>query len=368
MRVASKMSKTTRTGRSISPIHSFRAAGRTITFFLKVLPMLPSKPVDWVTRDPVIERVTYPAPGGSAAANLFLPGTSGRHPGVLVCLGAVPDGVDHPQVARLGAALARAGFATLLYWSPAMRDLRLDPVDIKGIAMAYRWLIDRPDIDGCRSGLLGTCVGGSFALMAATDTSIRDQVAFVVAWAPYASIRTLACDIASGATVVEGKRVPWEVDQLTRMVYIRSLTQELDPEERDRLRNADPSVDSDLSLDGRTVASLLTARNVEDARTAINGLSEQLKLRLDAMSPVNQIESIRAPLILIAHDRNDPVIPIGESQSLVALLNDRTGLRYTEFRMFKHLDPSKVNLPKRALIRELVRFCSAVYPLFRQSV
>lgn len=354
--------------KTISPIRSLRATGRTLTFFLKVLPMLPSKPVDWVTREPVIEHVTYPSPGGQIAAELYLPGAKGKHPGVLVCLGVVPNGVEHPQVARLGSALARAGYATLLFWSPTMRDLRLDPIDINGIAMAYRWLIDRPDIEGSKSGLLGTCVGGSFALMAAADESIRDQVAFVVAWAPYDSIRTLACDIASGTSLVDGKRAPWEVDQLTRKVYIRSLTQELDPVERDRLRNDDHLDERDFSPEGRAIADLLVAHNVEAALTAIDGLPAALRSQLDAMSPSNHISSIRAPMILIAHDRNDPVIPIDASQSLVASLSDHPGLRYTEFRMFKHLDPSKVKLPKRALARELARFCSAVYPLFRQSV
>ena len=330
--------------------------------------MLPSKPVDWVTREPVIEHVTYPAPGGPTAAELYLPGTKGKHPGILVCLGVVPDGVEHPQVARLGSALARAGFATLLFWSPAMRDLRLDPGDINGIAMAYQWLIDRADIDASKSGLLGTCVGGSFALMAAAEDSIRDQVAFVVAWAPYASIRTLACDIGSGMSVVDGQRVPWEVDHLTRKVYIRSLTHDLEPDERARLRSTDRSYDRELSPDGEAVANLLDAESVEVARTAIAGLPADLRSRLDAMSPANHISSIRAPMVLIAHDRNDPVIPIGESQSIVRLLSGHPGLRYTEFRMFKHLDPSKVKLPKRALVKELARFCSAVYPLFRQSV
>ena len=35
-----------------------RAAAKTAVFFLKVLPMLPSKPVNWVTSPPVIERVS----------------------------------------------------------------------------------------------------------------------------------------------------------------------------------------------------------------------------------------------------------------------------------------------------------------------
>src|SRR5215216_2988021 len=204
--------------RPLNVLRTVGAAGRTIMFFLKVLPMLPSRPVDWVTAAPLVERVSYPTPGGGAEGDLFRPGTAGPHPGVVVCLGVVPFGVDHPQVPRLGAALARAGFAALLYWSPAMRDLRLDPEDVAGIALAYRWLVEQPSVDPRRSGLLGTCVGGSFALMAAADPSIRDRVAFVAAWAPYSSMRTLARDIASATTSSGAARAPWQVDQLTRKV------------------------------------------------------------------------------------------------------------------------------------------------------
>src|SRR5688572_1786918 len=97
-----------------------RAGGRTATFFLKILPALPSAPVDWVTKRPLVERVSYPVRSGLAEGDLYRPAGSGYVPGILVCLGVVPFGVDHPQVARLGEALARSGFAALLYWSPTM--------------------------------------------------------------------------------------------------------------------------------------------------------------------------------------------------------------------------------------------------------
>src|SRR6266568_1196839 len=153
-------------------MRSIRAAAKTAIFFLKVFPMLPSRPLDWVTKPPVIERVRYPTRLGQAEGDLYRPSAGGPHPGIVVCLGVVPFGVDHPQVPRLGAALARAGFAALLYWSPAMRDFRLDPEDVENIALVYQWLVGQPSIDPARSGLLGTCVGGSFALMAAASPRI----------------------------------------------------------------------------------------------------------------------------------------------------------------------------------------------------
>jgi hypothetical protein len=350
-----------------------RAAAKTAVFFLKVLPMLPSKPIDWVTTAPLVERVRYSTPGGETDGDLYRPATAGPHPGVVVCLGVVPCGVDHPQVPRLGAALARAGVAALLDWSPAMRDLQLDPEDVAGIALAYRWLIEQPSIDAGRSGLLGTCVGGSFALMAAANPAIRDRVAFVLAWAPYSSMRTLACDIASATTSSQETPTPWAVDQLTRKVYVRSLTAVLEPDEAERLRTAcadrDGHLDAGtLSEDGRAVYPLLTALDPASAGAALERLPAAMLERLDAMSPIGCVGDIRAPLLLLAHDRDDAVIPIGESRRLRTALAGRAGVRYTEFTMFKHLDPTKVRLPPVALARELGKFFRSVYPVFRQAV
>src|SRR5512146_737793 len=176
-----------------------RSAFRTGVFTLKVLPMLPSRPLDFVTPTPVVEKLTYQTQDGSATGDLYRPSSPGKHPGVVVCLGVVPFGVDHPQVPILGKALARAGFAALLYWSPAMRDFRLDPEDVENIAHAYDRLLEQPFIDPAHSGLIGTCVGGAFALMAAASPRIQDCVAFISAYAPFSSMWTFARDIASAS-------------------------------------------------------------------------------------------------------------------------------------------------------------------------
>ena len=88
---------------------------------------------------------------------------------------------------HLGNALARSGFAALLYWSPAMRDFRLDPENVENIALAYHWFTEQPYVDAARSGLLGTCVGGAFALMTAASSLIGNRVGFIGANAPYSS-------------------------------------------------------------------------------------------------------------------------------------------------------------------------------------
>lgn len=365
-----------------------RAVVGSLIFFWRVFPMLPSWPVDRVTKTPVVEKLSYRTHAGRAESEFYRPPSGGPHPGVLFSFGVVPLGVDHPQVPRLGQALARAGFAALFHWSPAMRDLRLDSDDVADFASAYETLLEQRCVDSSRSGILGACVGGSFALMAAADPRIRGRLAFLSAYAPYFSMRTLVRDIASGTRTLGDLREPWRVDPLTWRVYVRTLTDGLPPPEAERLRaafddrvrwNASGSAivrspvagvgeqpdPGGLSEGGRAVLRLLTAADRESAETALRSLPPSVQTRLDAMSPEVYLRAIEAPLIHLLHDRYDPVIPVGESRRLVSALSGRAGVRYTELG-FRHLDPTRLS-PIR-LVRELPRFYLAMYPIFRQAM
>lgn len=349
-----------------------RATTRVGIFFLEVFPMLRSPALDWVAKPAVVEKVTYPTRFGQAEGDLYRPATDGPYPGVVVCLGVVPFGAEHPQVAHLGQALARSGFAALLFWSPAMREFRLDPEDIENIALAYRWLIDQPFIDPSRSGFIGTCVGGAFALMAAASALVRDHVGFICAYAPYFSMWTLARDIATATRSGDDERGPWTVDPLTRKVFVHSMAATLEPEEAERFRSAfgDGGGQLDrhgLSTPGRAVHALLTAPSEDGAQAALQGLPPAMQARLTALSPVNYLADLHAPLIVILHDRGDQVIPVGESRCLHSAFGGRAGVHYTEMG-FQHLDPIKGKLPVYRLVQELGKFFLAVYPLFRRAV
>jgi hypothetical protein len=348
-----------------------RATAKAATFFLKLFPMLPSQPVDWVTKPPVVQKVAYPTRTGQVEGEVYRPSGAGPHPGLVVCLGVVPFGVDHPQVPVLGKALARAGFAALLYWSPAMRDFRLDADDIENISLAYNWLIAQPYVDPARSGLLGTCVGGSFALMAAAHPLIRDRIAFLSAYAPYSSLWTFAHDVASRTRSNGHGREPWRVDPLTRKVFVHCMTAFLQPSEAEMLRSAftngnEPLVDYELSADAQAVYLLLTARNEDEAEAALHRLPLILQENLTRLSPMNYLEDLRVPLMILLHDHGDQVIPVGESRRLLSALAGHEGVHYTEMQ-FQHLDPVKAKLPLSRLMRELGKFFVAVYPLFREA-
>jgi hypothetical protein len=313
---------------------------------LKVMPMLPSAPIDRLTKAPLVEQVRYRTPCGEFAADLYRPRDGGPHPGILLCLGVVPFGVDHPQVPRLCEALARAGFVTLIHWSAAMRDRRLVSEDVANIASAYEFLLERHDVDPRRSGLFGTCVGGSFALLAAAHPLVRDTVSFVGAFAPYSSLWTLTRDVASRTREAQEGIRPWEVDTLTRDVFERTLHQLLTPNE---------------------AAHILGGQSRDATAAALKELPSAVRESLDSMSPILHLADIRASRIVVGHDRDDNVIPIGESRHLARALAGRRGATFTEYAMFQHADPTSRRLSPFALSRELLRFYRSLYPLFELS-
>ncbi|MFC1893953.1 hypothetical protein ACFLYR_08065 [Chloroflexota bacterium] len=161
-------------------------------------------------------------------------------------------------------------------------------------------------------------------------------------------------------------REPWQVDQLTRKVLVHSLTVELEPDETELLREVFSVGEGQLEIDklspnGRIIYSLLINPDADEAKKIMDHLPGSFRDRLSTMSPINYLKDIQSPLIILLHDRGDTVIPVGESRRLWAMISSRAGVHYTELQ-FRHLNPAK--LPVFRLVRELVKFYNALYPLF----
>jgi hypothetical protein len=80
---------------------------------------------------------------------------------------------------------------------------------------------------------------------------------------------------------------------------------------------------------------------------------------------------LRAPLVVLLHDRDDPVIPVSESRRPRDSLAARGGgrVRYTEVEItgFRHLDPPTGNPSPPSPAREFARVGSAIYPRFPRA-
>ncbi|MBM4415733.1 MAG: HAD family hydrolase [Chloroflexi bacterium] len=120
-------------------------------------------------------------------------------------------------------------------------------------------------------------------------------------------------------------RGPWAVDQLTRRVFERTLPSLLAP-----------SLPGPLSPQAgrggaeRVAGALLAGLDADAAAVALDALPPPVQARLDALSPLVQLDAIHARRIVLCHDEGDNVIPVGESRRLQAALGGRAGVRYVE--------------------------------------
>ena len=326
-----------------------RTAFHTALFVSQVL-RLPGTPQSWFTAEPLREQVSFQNASGTGAADVYRPpnarGSSPRA-GVLIFLGANAAGRDDPDVVNFGNALARSGFVAMFYWSPTM-GLRhnLDPEEIENLVWAFQYLAGLDYVDHGKVGMGGICVGASFALVAAADPRIRDQVSFVNAFGPYYNATDLFLQIASRSRFGEDGSEDWQPDQLTLRVFANELIETLeDPADRkimSRLhleRTAVPEEElHGLSRAAQRIQQLLDGTSLEEAEAIIQGLPVEFRSGLESISPSAHVGDVSAK-VAILHDRKDQLIPAAESRRLFDAMEPRGNVRYTELQGFDHVRP-----------------------------
>ncbi len=347
-----------------------KAGFHTILFVAQVMDV-GIKPQTWFTDEPLRHEAHYQSSDGTAAADVYRPDDGKRHAAVVLFLGANAAGRDDPDVVNLGNALARAGYAVMFHWSPTMAlQANIDPAETGNLVWAFQYLAEREYSDPDRVGLGGFCVGASFALVAAADPRIREQVYFVNAFGPYYDARTLLLQAASRSAIYNGERTPWEPDPLTMRVLANELIETLNaPGDVETLtsrylagRPMSPAEAEALSPLGRTVMALLDGVNPKEAEALYEALPPEFRDDLAGISPSAHIADVRARL-LVMHARHDRLVPAAESRRLAAAMQDRGSVRYTEVLAFDHVRPSGGGLG--TLLGEAARLYRHMYGIIR---
>ncbi len=345
----------------------------TALFVTQVL-NIPVKPQSWFTPTPVRQEITFPRANAEGQADVYYIPDGKRRAALLVFLGANAAGRDDPDVVNFGNALARAGYVPMFSWSPTMGlQNNVDPDEIENLTWAFQHLRTRDYVDPDRVGMAGFSVGGSFIMVAASDPRIRDDVAFVNSFGAYYDARDFFIQIASN-TKRSGDTVEhWDVDQLTRRVFVNELIDVAPAEtERDVLtrRFVDNAEVTKVELDqlaGTASISrrLLDGTSPEEAGQLLGQMPEDFLVKLDGISPSNHIDNFENRL-LIMHDVGDPLIPVGESRRLVETLRSqgRQDMRYTETAIFEHVRPD-ADLQLWPLVKGASKLYAHMYGVLR---
>ena len=350
-----------------------KAGFHTVMFVSQVLE-LPVKPQAWFSSETVRHEVHYQSSDGTTVADVYRPNDDRQHAAVVLFLGANAAGRDDEDVVNLGHALAGAGYAVMFHWSPTMAlKANIEPAETGNLVWAYQYLAEREYVDPDRVGLGGFCVGASFALVAAADPRIQDEVYFVNAFGPYYDAETLLLQAASRSVEYDGERTPWNVDKLTLRVLANELIETLEePSDVDALTRrymnneaVTPEELEALSPEATNITRMLDGTTPEEAQALYTALPERFRADLAGISPSFHVDDIRARL-LILHDRNDRLVPAAESRRLLDATEDRGDVRYTEVLAFEHVRPSGGGIGD--LLAEAWRLFRHMYSIIRIAV
>ncbi len=324
----------------------------------------PIRPLDLFSAAPLRSTVPYGSAGGEPElAELWLPAWASKQQragAMLLVFGVNNVGRNHPAIVRVADGLARTGVAVLVPDSRSMLEGRLRADDLDKVVAAFQLLAARPEVDPARVGMVGFSVGGSLSLVAAGDPRIASRVAWVNAFGAFGDAATYLASVAAHAYVdPSGRIVPWEPTQLARDVFARLLLDAVaDGGDRAALqkryaaeihRSGRASPDARLraslaSVGGRAVYDLLTASSLADARRAIAALPAPVRALIHAISPLEHLDRLRARVYLM-HEITDQHVPFVESGTLAVALRAGGHLAaHTEFRLFDHVQPDKVDI------------------------
>ena len=299
--------------------HPARVAVQTLLLLPALFPSPPLDPLTAMSTAPTIEQHSYPYAGGTVNAELYVPAGSGEHGAVVLLLGA-GDLPRSDLAVRFADALTRLGVVVLVPESSGMLAERLTYDEVDAIRRSLDLLMQRPEVDPERVGIVGLSASGGLGIVAAGEPTMRNWLRFVNSFGSYADTLTLLVDVASRSIVVRDDVRPWQPEARTLEVVRNAL--------------------DDAGVDPAARDELLAGTSRERAMELIAGFSSASLDQLEQLSPISYLADVRARLYLM-HDQDDPFIPFTQSRELVMLAPPGVVSKYTEFGIFSHVIPDR---------------------------
>ena len=330
-----------------------RAFVKSALFIPQVLPDIPVRPLEYVTKTPIREKITFTTlAADKASADLYLPKGENSHPAVVFFMGVVPPDRDESRIVALAEGLARTGMVVMIPWLETQHQNRIVEKDIDSLVDAFLYLENHPRVKIGKIGMGGICTGASMAIVASQDLRINDRVSFVNSFAGYYDAADFIVAAAAKTRFDEVSSTRWNPDSLTHNLittHIVDGTFDKDQVILNRIIKTGEwtQQDSDdLSSSGRAVLTLISGPNVDAAKEAITSLNSRTTQFLQNISPSTNIDNLKAEVLLM-HDSSDKLVPPEESRRFAkAVESNGRRVYHTEFSLFQravqvHMDDSK---------------------------
>jgi hypothetical protein len=166
----------------------------------------------------------------------------------------------------------------------------------------------------------------------------------VATFGAFYDLADLAGAVVTGATIYQGRTVPWrtvpEAAALVRSSLLSLLPSAQASAVQAALAGATSSrpVPPELPPAARAVVALLANRDPARVARLAAGLAASIQRIRQAFSPAFHLQGLRAPLLAL-HSTDDPAAPWTESALLVAAAraHDPAGARLTLVGVFSHV-------------------------------
>ena len=337
------------------------------------------------------QETSYDRGGKSLEASLYSPPHGRALPGWVVLHGLTTPGRAHPSLERFARSLAATSCVVMVPDIPEWRDLRVaTAISIPTIRSAILDLAQRPDVDHDRIGVIGFSFGATQALVAAADPSVERVLRGLAAWGGYRDLHRLFRFGTTGEHELDGTAYRLDPDPYGRWIMgsnyltgvdgfaeygdVAGALRELAFESgRRRVYAWDPSYDPDkqrlrarLHETHREVFDLfapLSGRPVHDlprAHEIAYGLAEAALRAEPLLDPGPALTRLQTP-ILVAHGRDDRLVPFTEAKRLVRELPPALLAGFGVTSLFAHSGGTDRTLGPFGLARESVRFLKLLH-------
>jgi dienelactone hydrolase len=147
--------------------------------------------------------------GGPLRARRYTPSRHAGRP-ILLVPGVHAAGIDEPRLAGFAREIAATGHPVLTVELPDLKHYEITARSTDMIEDAAAWMLRTDgyhDADG-RIGILGISFGGGLSIVAAGRPSIRDRIAFVMAFGGHADLPRTLRFLCTGVQADGTKRAP----------------------------------------------------------------------------------------------------------------------------------------------------------------
>lgn len=346
----------------------FQSFYHATLFSLEFLPNNKFKPLNAISKEPLVDTVTIPSGDRSLTLDIWRPDDIKKHPAAIVAYGVDISSLN-PETIKLSNALARLGYVVVLPNVPGLLETRYTLDEVKDFITIFNFTREQlAYVDSKKVGFLSFCIGSSVAVLASEDARIADNVHYISVIAIVFDIFTLSRDVSTEQANDAQPVYSWNPHPKTRQVLYTEFADFLPKDEQEKLLQAlnssTPPSKEELELfstEAQNMYRYLTNKDPQQSKELWDMLSQGARDKLAQLSPKTNIDQLRAKTFVMMYGR-DRYLPHTESLQLVNSL-PKDQVVATDLILFDH---DKFVAPKNffegvSLAVKLIRHVAAFF-------